>query len=62
MKKNEFNIEIIKKLCNGIVKSVGNNQIITRFCNDTRELQNGDMFISIKMILENYKTEICLFL
>lgn len=48
MKKNEFNIEIIKKLCNGIVKSVGNNQIITRFCNDTRELQNGDMFISIK--------------
>ncbi len=48
MKKNEFDAEVIKKICNGIIKSDGNKCIVTKFCNDTRELNVGDMFISIK--------------
>lgn len=48
MKKNEFTVEIIQKVCNGKIKSEGKNKIINKFCNDTREIKNGDIFISIK--------------
>ena len=55
MKKNEFDLETIKNICDEIVKTSGKNNIITKFCNDTRELKKGEMFISIKP--ENTKQE-----
>lgn len=48
MKKNELTVEIIQKECNGIVKSEGNINLISKFCSDTREIKENDMFISIK--------------
>lgn len=48
MKKNEFTVEIMQKVCNGIIKSKGNEKLISKFCNDTREIKQDDMFISIR--------------
>lgn len=48
MKRNEWAVETIEKACKGTVKSRGKGQIITKFCNDTREIKENEIFISIK--------------
>lgn len=48
MKKNEIEIETMAKECNGEIKTRGIEQYISKFCSDTREIQKGEMFISIK--------------
>ena len=48
MKKNEWTVKTIQEICDGIIVSKGNEQLVTKFCNDTREIKKNDMFISIK--------------
>lgn len=48
MKKNEFEIETVAKVCKGEIKSKGINEKISKFCSDTREIKKGEMFLSIK--------------
>lgn len=48
MKKNELSIDDIQKICKAEILSKVNNGLITKFSNDTREIKQGEMFISIK--------------
>ena len=48
MKRNEIDIETIGKVCHGEVQQKGREEIVSKFCSDTREIKENDMFISIK--------------
>lgn len=48
MKKNEISIETIAKICGAEIINKGKESYFSKFCNDTRELKPGEMFISIK--------------
>lgn len=48
MKKNELSIDDIQKICKLEILSRGKKEFITKFSNDTREIKQGEMFISIK--------------
>lgn len=48
MKKNELTVDLIQKICKGKIISRGIERTVCKFCNDTRELQENDMFLSIK--------------
>lgn len=48
MKKNEISVEIIEKICDAEITNKGKETYFSKFCNDTRELKKGEMFISIK--------------
>ena len=48
MKKNEISKETIEKICEGKIVNKGDESFFSQFCNDTREIKKGDIFISIK--------------
>ena len=48
MRKNEIFTETIERICEGKIINKGNEIFFSHFCNDTREIKKGDIFISIK--------------
>ncbi len=47
MKKTELSVDKIVEVSEGSIKSQGTASTITKFCSDTRTIENGDFFISL---------------